>query len=591
MEMSERKEGTPEVKEAKSFREIVENFTDPREVLREAISNAVDWGASTIQIKIYEDATRADKELVINIRDNGLGLSRERFFAFWNLADSPGMQKDEFGKKLGGRVGEKGHGTKTFWKCRLLAVESIAIEENGARWHVIGEMREPINTLLENKVPKYEYAESFEQDGQTFTEITIKGYHIRSVEDFRHETLKDYIQWFTKFGAIELEFGIENNKGRVLNLQGLGRTHPEKIVFGHVFPPVANNIKALQKIYQDTWPRYYVNKWGPKSLPVEGYPSSSIDVVFYLEGDSAKREYNTMLTRPGRTPQTWHYTVSERYGLYMCKDCIPLPATERVNEWVAEKSEWTLYHAFVNCQDFQLTANRASIGNTDRVFLAKVRETIENFFEKEVKASPEYKAYKDEIEFTKERSVADRTEQDEKTDLDYRYEYAKNKRFAEYKPVECPFVTFLEPRQEAEVLILFSTITALKPDLFEFKIVDYSTSRGIDALCLLETGQGGLQKGNLRYIEFKRALTHDFRDHTFARLAGIVCWECNLGNGAKVHDLAGQERILHISKDTEGHTIYMLLAPPTLPASHIKVYVLKEYLREKLGVSFIPRPS
>ncbi len=98
MEMSERKMRTPEVKAAKSFREIVENFTDPREVLREAISNAYDWGASTIQIKVYEDATRADKELVVNIRDDGLGLSRERFNAFWNLADSPGLQKDEFCK-------------------------------------------------------------------------------------------------------------------------------------------------------------------------------------------------------------------------------------------------------------------------------------------------------------------------------------------------------------------------------------------------------------------------------------------------------------------------------------------------------------
>ena len=144
----------------------------------------------------------------------------------------------------------------------------------------------------------------------------------------------------------------------------------------------------------------------------------------------------------------------------------------------------------------------------------------------------------------------------------------------------------LEPRQEAEVLTLFSVVAALKPGLFEFNIVDYSTSRGIDALCVLEPAQGGLQKGNLRYVEFKRALTHEFRDHTFARLAAIVCWECNLENGARVSDLAGQERTLQISKDTQGHTVYMLLAPPELPIPNIKVYVLKEYLTEKLGISF-----
>ena len=120
--------------------------------------------------------------------------------------------------------------------------------------------------------------------------------------------------------------------------------------------------------------------------------------------------------------------------------------------------------------------------------------------------------------------------------------------------------------------------------------MDYSTSRGIDALCVLESGQGGLQKGNLRYVEFKRALTSEFRDHTFARLAAIVCWECNLENGAKVRDFAGKERTLQITIP-EDHTVYMLLPPPDLPASNIEVYVLKEYLKEKLGVSFKTRVS
>ena len=83
---------------------------------------------------------------------------------------------------------------------------------------------------------------------------------------------------------------------------------------------------------------------------------------FYLEGDSAKRLHNPMLTRPGKPPERWHYTVSDRYGLYVCKDYIPLPPSQRVNDWVAGKSEWTLYHGFVNCQDFEPTANRAVLG-------------------------------------------------------------------------------------------------------------------------------------------------------------------------------------------------------------------------------------
>lgn len=591
MELSERKTGTPQVKEVKSFLEIVENFTDPREVLREAISNSLDWGASTVKIIVYEDATRADRELVIKMWDNGLGLNRERFFAFWNLADCPGLQKDKFGRKIGERVGEKGHGTKTFWKCRQLGVESIAKDEDGNNWHVLGEMKEPINTLMQGKIPNYEYVEDLGQDKETFTEVTIKGYHAHSKEDFRHQTLKDYIQWFTKFGSIEPEIGIDTHKGKVIELQGLGRAEPEPIPFGHPFPQVSNNIKQLAQWYQDTWPKYYVNKWRFVSVPIEDYPSSTIDVVFYLEGDSAKRQHNQMLTRPGRTREHWHYTVSERYGLYVCKDWIPLPPNQRVNEWVTTgKSEWTLYHAFVNCQDFELTANRGSIGNTDRDFVIKVRDTVEKLFKTQIKTSPEYQAYDDEIESTKQRGAVERTEEEEKSDVDKRYYHAKKKHVAQYQPHKRPSVLLTEPRQEAEVLILFSVIAALRPDLFEFEIVDYSTSRGIDALCVLKPAQGGLQKGNLRYVEFKRVLTHEFRDHTFARLAAVVCWECNLENGARVSDLAGQERTLHISKSGD-ETIYMLLAPPELPANNIKVYVLKDYLREKLGISFKTRTT
>jgi len=587
MEMSERKVGTPEIKKDRSFLEIVENFTDPREVLREAISNALDWGASTIRITVYEDATRADRELVIKIWDNGLGLTKERFYAFWNLSDSPGLERDVFGKKVGGRVGEKGHGTKTFWKCRLIEVESIAREEDGSDWHVLAWMEEPHNTLKQGKVPDYGYTEDSGQGKETFTEVTVRGYHAISKEDFRHETLTDYVQWFTKFGSIELELEIDAHRGKILWLQGLGRATPEQVPFGHPFPPVSNNTKQLQRKYQDSWPKYYVNKWVFPSVAIEGYPSSSIGVVFYLEGDSAKRQFNQMLTRPGRTRERWHYTVSERYGLYVCKDWIPLVANQRVSEWVTTgQSEWTLYHAFVNCQDFELTANRGSIGNTDRVLLTKVRETVERLFKTRIKASPEYQAYEDEVESTKKRGTVESTEEDEKSDLEKRYYHAKKKRLAQYRPPQRPSVVLLEPRQEAEVLALFSVVAAMKPGLFEFNIVDYSTSRGIDALCVLEPAQGGLQKGNLRYVEFKRVLTHEFRDHTFARLAAIVCWECNLENGARVSDLAGQERTLQISKDAQGHTVYMLLAPPELPLPNIKVYVLKEYLNDKLGVSF-----
>lgn len=586
METHNRMIRTPIVKEDKSFLEIVENFTDPREVIREAISNSFDWSASTINITVYEDANRADNELVINIRDNGLGLTKERFFAFWNLADSPGLQLDKFGKKLGSRVGEKGHGTKTYWKCRKIEVESIAKEENGSYWHVLGEMNEPINILVKDKrVPNFEYEEEVVEEQETFTEITIRGYHTKSNEDFRHETLKDYIQWFTKLGSIELEFNTMDNRDKEVKLQGLGQSTPEKLNFGHPFPPVSNNINQLRKSKKDSWPKFYVNKWAFLQVPLEGYPGRNIDVIFYLEGDSAKRSYNPMLARGGRPTERWHYTVSERYGLYVCKDYIPLPPSQRVNEWVSEKSEWTLYHAFVNCQYFELTANRGSIGNTDRDFLGTVRETVEKLFKTQIKSSEQYKVYEEEIELKKQRGAIETKEEDEKNEIEKRHFHVKKKHIAQYRPTKRSPVTLIEPRQEVEVLMLFSIMKALRPDLFEFNILDYSTSRGIDALCTIEPTHAGLQRGDLRYVEFKRVLTYEFENHTFERLAAIVCWECNLENGAKVQDYVGKERTLQITKKAN-EIIYMLLAPEDLPLPNIKVFVLKDYLKEKLGIIF-----
>ena len=323
-----------------------------------------------------------------------------------------------------------------------------------------------------------------------------------------------------------------------------------------------------------------------KSVDIKGYPDSKLDMLFYLEGDSAKRRCNDMLPAPGRPRQHWRYGVMDRYGIYVCRDYIPLPPTERINDWICPgRNEWTLYHAFVNCQDFQLSANRTSIGNTDRHFMLAVKETVEDLFKSRIRGSPEYKVYQEEIDATNRQSRGETKESDEKEDIDKRFFHAKKKHVADYHCNNRPQIMLYEPRQEIEVLILFSIIKAVRPDLFEFKIVDYSTSSGIDALCVLEAGHGGLQKGNLRYVEFKRSLTTEFRDHTFPNLTAVVCWDCQLENGAKVTDFANGERTLCITK-AKGSTTYTLVPSPELALAPIKVYVLKQFLPEVLKVSF-----
>src|SRR5438093_6420467 len=97
----------PHVNEAHEFLEITRDFTDPKEAIREAISNALDWGATEIRIVAWEDRTVPGDELVLELQDNGAGLDDERLQAFFNLGHPTGVQYDSSsGAKIGGRIGE-----------------------------------------------------------------------------------------------------------------------------------------------------------------------------------------------------------------------------------------------------------------------------------------------------------------------------------------------------------------------------------------------------------------------------------------------------------------------------------------------------
>jgi hypothetical protein len=65
---------TPEVNDAREFLEITRDFTSPRDSIRESISNAIDWGANEIRIKVSEDRSRPDEEMIIEAVDNGIGM-------------------------------------------------------------------------------------------------------------------------------------------------------------------------------------------------------------------------------------------------------------------------------------------------------------------------------------------------------------------------------------------------------------------------------------------------------------------------------------------------------------------------------------
>jgi hypothetical protein len=150
-------------------------------------------------------------------------------------------------------------------------------------------------------------------------------------------------------------------------------------------------------------------------------------------------------------------------------------------------------------------------------------------------------------------------------------------------------IEFFEPRQEIEVYAIFAMIYVLNPELFGFKIVDYDAHLGYDALVETKTSVG-LDRETLRFVEFKKTLEREF-NHSFSKLASVICWDCNLGTGDQLKDIRGEARTLKITKPVGAlnHTKYMLSSDTD--ERNIEVFVLRDFLKERLKMEFRPRAA
>ena len=517
-------EFTPAVDASAEFLEISNDFTDSKEILREGISNSFDAGADRISIEICIDKTTGVDELVVRIEDNGHGMDSHALQSFFGLGSSTRRDVDVLGNKVAPVIGEKGHGTKVYFHSRRIEVVTV---RSGKR--IEAHMDEPRKKLRRRELPNVSYSVTDSNEPQG-TKVTVFGYYDNNSAAFGHNELRDYVSWFTKFGSPELEIGITTYKNCTLHLRGLGwsEAEPDILSFGHPFPAENTDIRSLKTKDKVAPLEYYVAKWIFRDEAVIGLPGSKLDVIFFIEGDQAKRAYNKMIHEKYTAWVSGQYKVEDRYGLWLCKDFIPIT---RKNSWVAERSEWTKYHAFVNSQDFRLTANRTALDNTPPRILTAIEETVRNIFKTRIVPSTNYTKYQQELE---QQELYQNAAQEEK-DFARRRDATFRKKTAELEG----HILF-EPRQEGGVFSLFLQIMTLKPDLFDFKIIDYDTGLGYDLL-VTKDYQLDLSRAALRFVEMKFELKRDF-NHSFKRLAAILCWDTNLANDEEVHDLSGAKK-------------------------------------------------
>lgn len=268
------------------------------------------------------------------------------------------------------------------------------------------------------------------------------------------------------------------------------------------------------------------------------------------------------------------YQVQERYGLYVCKDHIPI---ERKNEWIVVKgSEYTRFHAFVNCQHFRLTANRGTIMNTPPAILDDVKSAMTDFFRSKILGSPEYA----DIEYLESQAASYVNQEKDERDFEKRVKKLSTRRISRYKGVE-----LIEPENEIGVVALVIAITAVDRKAFPFRILDYVTYRGYDALATLVREDLPLERLSKAYVEFKYALKREF-NHLFKHLSAIVCWQLDACQGDAMVDIGGNQRTLKIvpADKNDSRTRYYLEYERS--AQRIEIFVLKEYLKEVLKIDF-----
>jgi hypothetical protein len=553
---------TPQVDATQEFIEIANDFANPLDIVREAISNSYDAKASKIWISFDVVTQYGEAVLKISIKDNGSGMDDTGLQAFFDLGNS--LRRGD-----ADAIGEKGHGTKVYFNSKQI---EVITHKGGVIFHA--SVDDPFKKLHNREIPKVSVTKTKTDTEETGTEVIIQGYNNNRRDRFTHEILRDHLMWFTKHGAFENIISPEKNKETALLLKGLGCDTYEEIPFGHYFPDDSKDINKLFEEYITKAPDYYCRRILKKGH-LKNFPEIKYDAVFCIEGKYVKYAYNPMLRHPGYSAPSGAYTIQERYGLWLCKDFMPI---QRKNEWITYKgSEYTKFHAFFNCQWFKLTANRGSIENTPSEILIDIQEEVEKIYD-EIINSDDWRA----IEWLEEEAASYQTTEKEKSNFQWRINKVNKANVADYKGT-----MLIEPERESGVFSLFLLLSNIDKDIFPFQIIDYDTHDGIDVIAKGDKTTP-ISSSKLYYVEFKRNLTKVF-NHSFENLHSVVCWDTEIKHDEIVKDINGEERKLQIVQPSkEGdYTRYFLDNPRK--AHKIEVFVLKYYLKEKCGIEFKPR--
>jgi len=539
---------TPRVNEAREFLEIAKDFKDPKEIIREALSNSWDAGASkvTLRFDLVQIPGTYRKKIVVSVSDDGEGMSSTKrsesntneLEDFFNLGDS---------NKPYGSIGTKGHGTKIYYKSSGIFVDTW---KDGKHIHAESEVP-PWQTLRKGIVPTYKYDEDVSEGKDTT--IVVDGFEGKQSE-FKFdslETLAQYILWYTVVGSFGQYFGHPRKMDVELKAANSPIPTPIPIQFGFRFPD--------ENLDLSNGSSNYCKVFGPQTIDCEQTREGTlvaVNVIGALLGDENR----------GSIPHTY-----ENMGLWLCKDFIRVERNNRILEEVFKGQYWYRNMLiFANCQQFDLTANRNNVRSDQEEYYLAITG-IKKFIE-EIKSNADCASYfkkKTEEDILKRAKLQQdkqtRRKEDRKKNLTDRINVYKGR--PDLNTPDLVNAPIKEPRSEAETSLLLQAMISCRHPGIDFRIGEYKTSVGTDLI--IECVDKGIP--SLAWVEIVVTLENLFSWlHPPDGIHKVICWD--LGKVQEKQAFTSGEEA-KLTKKGQGR--YNL----DIGTDTIEVYVLREILQ------------
>lgn len=398
---------TSTVSEASLLRQAVLNTSQSLELLREAMSNSVDADARNINVHL----TNVDGELFdIVIEDDGNGMAERHMKAFFNAGES---EKD-FETTA---IGEKGLGSKTTFVAKEVIVESRRFDD--ATHVLVGKMANPLSSLEAGQMPGYTIEMDPEQHTPSIsskgTRIELRGVRLASFNGKKASDATDiatrvahYLRSMCATGTVKNRHSSKTHVQQSIMNAGATPSITVQVDFeGDTVPigpvPGLFDIPQTNRTPTD----------GP--LSAEGIAQNSklfCDIVdftrsktFTLNGQTKVVHYDGTVIVAGELVRQGMLqgelarglTHKSQMGAHLCKDFIPLRNENSLSRQLLGNEYYYEFKLFLNCQDFELNADRNVITNEETDEVAWIYDDFKEHVWPQVEAAAApYKSMREE---------------------------------------------------------------------------------------------------------------------------------------------------------------------------------------------------